>query len=453
MAVLVDLQANDSSGAAATFNLKAVVQETGLKPDTLRAWERRYGVPKPKRTAGGHRLYSQDDINLLKWLIARQDEGLSISRAVDLWQRLLDESKNPFAELPVEEDEPVPIISHTVPVGATLIQMREGWVEACMVFEEQTAENILNQALSMYSPETVCFELLQRGLTEIGQRWYDGEISVQQEHFASALARRRLEALLVGTPPPTRQGRILISCAPDEEHTFSSLVLTLLMRRRGWEAIYLGANVPIERLEATVATVEPTLIVLTAQTLWTAATLLSMVELLVEKGMNVAFGGLVFSLMPSLVQRIPAHYLGDTLEATPHIIEKLLNSPRQAGSGVAISPLYRDALQQFIGRKAQIEAVVLDLMNDSDIRPNTLNYANSDFSRHIKAALMLGDITLLGTTIDWVEMMLVNQYNRLPTEQLRPYVSAFATAAEQTLNDRGKIIVNWLNTILDNAAD
>ncbi len=58
------------------YNLKAVVQETGLKPDTLRAWERRYGsLPEPNRTGGGHRLYSQQDINTLKWLLARQDEG------------------------------------------------------------------------------------------------------------------------------------------------------------------------------------------------------------------------------------------------------------------------------------------------------------------------------------------------------------------------------------------
>ena len=52
-----------------TYNLKAVVQETGLKPDTLRAWERRYGIPEPDRTGGGHRLYSQHDINTLKWLL------------------------------------------------------------------------------------------------------------------------------------------------------------------------------------------------------------------------------------------------------------------------------------------------------------------------------------------------------------------------------------------------
>ncbi len=66
------------------YNLKAVVQETGIKPDTLRAWERRYGLPEPQRTASGHRLYTDRDVATLKWLVARQDDGLTISRAVAL---------------------------------------------------------------------------------------------------------------------------------------------------------------------------------------------------------------------------------------------------------------------------------------------------------------------------------------------------------------------------------
>jgi DNA-binding transcriptional MerR regulator len=48
------------------FNLKAVVQQTGLKPDTLRAWERRYGLPSPARSGGKHRLYTQRDIEVLR---------------------------------------------------------------------------------------------------------------------------------------------------------------------------------------------------------------------------------------------------------------------------------------------------------------------------------------------------------------------------------------------------
>ena len=79
-----------------TYNLKAVVRETGLKPDTLRAWERRYGVPAPQRTESGHRLYSQHDIDTLKWLLLRQSEGMSISRAIELWRRMEEEGADPL---------------------------------------------------------------------------------------------------------------------------------------------------------------------------------------------------------------------------------------------------------------------------------------------------------------------------------------------------------------------
>lgn len=48
------------------FNIKAVVRETGIPADTLRAWERRYGVPRPERSAGRQRIYSRRDIQLIK---------------------------------------------------------------------------------------------------------------------------------------------------------------------------------------------------------------------------------------------------------------------------------------------------------------------------------------------------------------------------------------------------
>src|SRR4026207_2567412 len=79
------------------YNLKVVLKETGLAADTLRAWERRYGLPVPHRTPGGHRLYSQRDIETIKWLINRQAEGLSISHAVDLWNEQLASGSDPLA--------------------------------------------------------------------------------------------------------------------------------------------------------------------------------------------------------------------------------------------------------------------------------------------------------------------------------------------------------------------
>ena len=91
---------------APTYNLKAVVQETGLKADTLRAWERRYNLPRPQRTPSGHRLYSDRDIEILKWLVLRQEEGLSISRAVALWRRLESEHPDPL-KVPMQSSSQV----------------------------------------------------------------------------------------------------------------------------------------------------------------------------------------------------------------------------------------------------------------------------------------------------------------------------------------------------------
>ena len=80
------------------YNLKVVLKETGLAADTLRAWERRYGLPVPQRTAGGHRLYSQRDIETIKWLMKRQADGLSISRAVDMYNDLLASGSDPLGD-------------------------------------------------------------------------------------------------------------------------------------------------------------------------------------------------------------------------------------------------------------------------------------------------------------------------------------------------------------------
>ena len=83
-----------------TYNLKVVLRETGIKPDTLRAWERRYGLPQPERSAGGHRLYSQYDFETIKWLIARQGEGLRINRAVKLWRSIEESGQDPLKAMP-----------------------------------------------------------------------------------------------------------------------------------------------------------------------------------------------------------------------------------------------------------------------------------------------------------------------------------------------------------------
>src|SRR5512147_1253357 len=222
------------------YNLKVVLKETGLPADTLRAWERRYGLPAPQRTPGGHRLYSERDIHTIKWLMARQAEGLSISRAVDLWNEQIASGSDPLAGLATSTFTTVQTSTPAVylPAETTLDTLRAQWVTACINFNEIGAEQILNQAFSMFPVEAVCVNVLQKGMSEVGGLWYENRASVQQEHFASGLAMRRLDALLIASPAPSRPFTVLVGCPANEWHTFTPLMLSLFLRRRGFNVIY-----------------------------------------------------------------------------------------------------------------------------------------------------------------------------------------------------------------------
>jgi DNA-binding transcriptional MerR regulator/methylmalonyl-CoA mutase cobalamin-binding subunit len=424
-----------------TFNLKAVIQETGLKPDTLRAWERRYGLPQPNRTSGGHRLYSQRDIDMLKWLVARQEEGLSISRAVALWRQLEAEGQDPLLDPAYGLAEAVAAPTF-FPHGDEIVDLREAWLDACLEFDESTAEQVLTYAFALYPAETVCVEILLKGLAEIGEGWYRDEVTVQQEHFTAELTMRRLEALVSASPGPTRPGRIMIGCAPEDQHTFPPLLLTFLLRHRGWEVVYLGARVPVERLEATAATVRPHLVILTAQTLASAATLLEASELLQKENVPLAFGGRIFTLVSELRERIPGHFLGEKLETAPQMVERILTSSPPLPPAKPVSENYKIALDNFRQSQKLLEAEMLRSMRSDDMSAAHLSIANQELARNIEAALVMGDIDYLCTDIEWVEGLLENYQIR--RELLSRYLQAYWQAAQTHLDESASFVVEWL---------
>jgi DNA-binding transcriptional MerR regulator len=424
-----------------TFNLKVVLRETGLKADTLRLWERRHGLPRPVRTRGGHRLYSQRDIDTIKWLMARQEEGLRISQAVDLWHSLEAGGHDP---LRVESftTPGAEVKSVRLPAGDTIPELRRAWVSACARFDEWAAEQIFAQAFALYPVEAVCLEILQKGLVELGEAWYHNELTVQQEHFASGLAMRRLETLVASTPFPSRPERILIGCPPQEEHTFSALLLNLLLRRRGWEALHMGANVPLAQLEEVLTATKPQLVILAAQQLHTAANMIAIGHLLQEKGIPLGFGGRVFNLLLELRKRIPGYFLGESLERALPMVQQVLSAPPSLAPVEPPSTAYQEALMHYRRRQSLIEAHMWQVMRSTGIQPRYLNIANLHFVRDITAALALGDMNLLRAELDWLKGMLSNYL--VPGNLLSMYLTAFYRAAETHLDERGAPLVAYL---------
>ncbi len=415
------------------YNLKAVVQETGIKPDTLRAWERRYGLPEPQRTASGHRLYTERDVATLKWLISRQDEGLTISRAIALWHELQRQGTDPLdgAEKALRPDgfahEPALPPMASAGESGTMTQLKQQWIDACLRFDERGAEQALNGAFALFSVETVIVALIQEALAGIGEGWRQGSVTVQQEHFASSLAMRRLEALLVATPAPTRTGRILVGCPPHESHVFAPLMLSLFLRRRGWDVVYLGADVPLHSLEATIEAAAPALVILTAQQLHTAAGLLDMGKLLEKRRVPLAYGGSIFNRSPDLRKIMPGHFLGERIDDAVPSVERIMQRPRVHASLESVPSPSLTALRRFREQRSAIEADV-GRSFQSGALPANLAEANALFGRYIESALALGLIHRPYDSAVW-RGSLPHLNDVLPESLTEGYVSAYIAAA------------------------
>lgn len=283
------------------YTIKTVVQETGIAPATLRAWERRYGVLSPGRSDGGYRLYSERDIATLRWLKNQVDGGVSISRAVALLELRhrageepeLDGERSPQPFGPAEN------VRGTSTIVAEL-------VATLSLFQEPHAEAVLGEAFALYPVDVVAEEIITPTLAEIGERWHRGEASIVQEHFATAFLRRRLTALFHAYPQPLTGRLAITGSGPSEWHDVGILLVSLSLRRHGWRVIYLGQNVPAEHLLHEVRKLKPDLVCLSAATRESASALgevYRLVQELPEPRPQLVLGGRAFNLHPELADQ------------------------------------------------------------------------------------------------------------------------------------------------------
>ena len=286
------------------YTIKTVVQETGIPPATLRAWERRYGVLSPGRSEGGYRLYSERDIAILRWLKRQVDAGVSISRAVALLG----------IRHPGGGDAIQPMSSEAGrPEGARSPRaISDDLLAALMAFEETRADAFLSEGFALYSVEMVAEEIMIPAMVEVGERWHRGEVSVVQEHFATAVLRRRLTAMFHAYDQPA-SGRLAITgAAPSEWHDVGILLVSLALRRGGWRVIYLGQNVPAVHLLQEIRRLRPDLVCLSATSRECAGHLVQVydgVAQLPAPRPRLVFGGRAFNLVPALREQFAGAYI------------------------------------------------------------------------------------------------------------------------------------------------
>jgi hypothetical protein len=141
----------------------------------------------------------------------------------------------------------------------------------------------------------------------------------------------------------------------------------LLLRRRGLEVVYLGADIPIERLEETTASIQPDLVVLAAQQLSSAATLQSATQSLQGREVSLAYGGMIFNRIPELRERIPAFFLGESLEESMNLIERLVVAPAPSPTAIRANEIYPGLARLYREKRPHIEIALFEELQKVDL--------------------------------------------------------------------------------------
>ena len=265
---------------------------------------------------------------------------------------------------------------------------------------------------------------------------------MQQEHFASGLVLRRLDALIAASPPPSRPEKILVGCPAMEEHIMAPLMTTLFLRRHGWDAIYLGANVPQLDLDKAVTHTGARLVILIASQLNTAANLYDSAHQLQRFNMPFAYAGSIFTRQPRLRKHIPGYYLGDRLDRVVQEVDIALNLPLHFSDTPVAQEEYSIARTEIEANQSVIKADVWNQLQTKEIENHTLQLANDLLMRDILSALKLESLESLQVEIEWVKVLLDHQ--ELSPTLLPLYLRVFAQSLNRNVGDAGKIVVDWL---------
>ncbi len=189
-------------------------KRTGVSPTLLRAWERRYGLLRPTRSAGGLRLYSSADAERVRLMQEQLAEGLAAAEAAAAALR---------GAVAAGEATPPP----------SLVALRGELTDALDGFDEPRAQATLDRLLAVSTLEALLSQVVLPYLRELGERWTRGEASVAQEHFASAVLRGRLLGIARGWGLGIGPTAIL-ACLPGEQHDLGLIAFGLALRAQGW---------------------------------------------------------------------------------------------------------------------------------------------------------------------------------------------------------------------------
>jgi DNA-binding transcriptional MerR regulator/methanogenic corrinoid protein MtbC1 len=245
------------------YTIKQAAQRSGVSVPLLRAWERRYGIVEPARTASGYRLYDEAALARLRAMRTLVDDGWAPSTAANRVRELGDDAiadlarsqetgTNGSGERAIQragvDNAAPPIVNGREADDLSAADtLTAAFVESVAALDEPAFEAVLDDMFARGSFEHVTTEIVMPSLVAIGERWARGELDVAAEHAAAAAVQRRLgSAFTAAGRPTTETGLVLVGLPPGARHELGALAFATAARRSGVPVSYLGADLPVE---------------------------------------------------------------------------------------------------------------------------------------------------------------------------------------------------------------
>lgn len=227
------------------YPVKAVARLTGLTPETLRAWERRYRAVEPVRDEAGRRLYSAADVERLRRFKDLVDAGHSIGRVVGMSEA---------------ERERLARASATSPDRAEIRMLREGLLQPLRHYDAAELERRLGLAMAALEADALVTEVLSPVLESVGRDWERGAMDIAQERLMSSLVQARILATLHSAPE--LKPAMLLATPSGEQHELGLLMVAFRAASRLIPLRYLGPNLPLAEVQRLAQRFQPKVVAL-----------------------------------------------------------------------------------------------------------------------------------------------------------------------------------------------
>ncbi|HET6577779.1 MAG TPA: MerR family transcriptional regulator [Gemmatimonadales bacterium] len=209
-----------------TYEIHEVAELTGLAPSRLRAWERRYEVVRPRRMPNGYRLYTGDQVTLLR----------AYARLIEAGERIGD-----LAARPCEQ-----VLARAAETRSLDGSPHAALMEAIRALDRERLEGLVAQQLALRGLRAFAGDVVLPLARSVGDLWADGGLPIASEHLASEVILHALK----GGLRMSRDGgaRVVSGCLPGERHEWGLLATLAMLQEDGWRIHYLGPDLPVPEL-------------------------------------------------------------------------------------------------------------------------------------------------------------------------------------------------------------